>query len=73
MTWEWVILVLGLAFIYAVLFLAALSVVAKVSVTWTRAMVRPYERGELLSSPSTETTTEMKRPGDWPGGQVSSS
>jgi len=71
MTWEWVILVLGLAFIYAVLFLASLRVIAKISVTWTRAMVRPYEPGELLSSPS-ETTTEMKRPSDWPGGQTTS-
>jgi hypothetical protein len=49
-TWEWVIVVLGLALVYAALFIVALLVIAKVSVAWARGLEAPaYEPGDFSS------------------------
>jgi hypothetical protein len=63
-----VILVLGLALIYAVLFCVALATVSNVAVKWTRAMVNPYSPKDFENKDPLGKTVEIPEPPEqgWP-------
>jgi hypothetical protein len=56
MTWQWVIVVLGLALVYAALFVLALVKVGEIAICWAWSMAYPYEEGDF--EPDVEQTAE---------------